>query len=580
MNINSPIDEIKSRLDIVEVIGSYIKLEKAGINYRAPCPFHAEKKPSFFVSPTRQIWHCFGGCGTGGDIFKFIMEIEGVEFADALRILAKKAGIELKKPSFQYKQWQTEKEKLFQVCESATRFFEKQLAQSKTGKQAKEYLISRGIKPEAIKKWRLGYAPDTWQGLSDFLTSKSYQLEEIKKAGLGLSSEKGSFYDRFRGRIIFPIFDFNSQVIGFGGRIFKNKDNKEIAKYVNTPQTLLYDKSSILYGLDKAKVEIRKKDYCLLVEGYVDLIMAAQAGFNNVVAVSGTALTSFQLKMLKRYSNNLLIAFDMDQAGNLATKRGIDLAQHYDFNIKVVSLPENMDPADLILKDVNQWQQRIDQAESIMDFYFNTAFKQFDKETAEGKKLIVNSVLPMIKKVSNRIVQSHWLSELARRIKIKEEIIEQEMKKIKPEDQVSFFQQDEQKIIESVVKTRRELIEERLAVLFLKFPEKKDILKKQDLNIFSEPIKEILINLDKKSKKNNSDFFNQLALKAEIEEIEEKDVLPEIEYCLEEINFIEINNQLTEISWEIKKAEQEKKWQKVDQLSKKFNELSKQKCQK
>jgi DNA primase len=575
----SPVEEIKARLDIVEVIGSYIKLEKAGVNYRAPCPFHAEKKPSFFVSPARQIWHCFGGCSKGGDIFKFVMEIEGVEFADALRILAKKAGIELKKPSFQYKQWQTEKEKLFQVCESATRFFEKQLNQSKTGKQAKEYLVSRGIKPETIKKWRLGYAPDTWQGLSDFLSSKGYQLEEIKKAGLGLSSEKGSFYDRFRGRIIFPIFDFNSQVIGFGGRIFKNKDNQEIAKYVNTPQTLLYDKSSVLYGLDKAKVEIRKKDNCILVEGYLDLIMVSQAGFENVVATSGTALSSFQLKILKRYSDNLLTAFDMDLAGNLATKRGIDLAQHYDFNIKVVSLPENMDPADLILKDINQWQQRIDQAESIMDFYFNTAFKQFDKETAQGKRMIVDSVLPMIKKISNKIIQSHWLSELARRIKVKEEVIEQEMKKVKTESQFNSFQEDE-KTIEPVIKTRRELIEERLAVLFLKFPEKRDILKKQDLTVFSKPVKEILINLDKKPGKSNSDFFNQLALKSEIEEIEEKDVLSEIEYCLEEINLIEINNQLTEISWEIKKAEEDKKWQKVEQLSKKFNELLKQKCQK
>src|SRR4030043_2178196 len=355
--ISSPIDEIKSRLDIVEVISSYIKLQKAGANYRAVCPFHSEKKPSFFVSPARQIWHCFG-CSKGGDMFGFVKEIEGVEFGDALRILAQRAGVELKRQTKEYKEFQTERERLYEICDLATRFFEKQLAESKTGKEAKQYLLDRGITKESLEKWRVGYAPDVWQGLADFLSSRNYSQEEIKKAGVGLSSEKGSFYDRFRGRIIFPIFDLNSQVVGFGGRVFKEKDKKEIAKYVNTPQTILYDKSRILYGLDKAKVEIRKKDFCILVEGYVDLIMVFQAGFENAVATSGTALTPLQLKTLKRYSDNLLTAFDMDVAGEAATKRGIDLAQIHGFNVKVIVLPEGMDPADLVLKDVKAWEEK------------------------------------------------------------------------------------------------------------------------------------------------------------------------------------------------------------------------------
>ena len=280
--LNSPIEEIKNRLDIVQVVGSYIKLHKAGVNYRAVCPFHNEKKPSFFVNPARQIWQCFGSCSEGGDIFKFVMKIEGVEFGDALRILARKAGVELKRQDSKVTAaWRTEKQRLFEIIELACAFFEKQLQSSLAGQKAKQYLLNRGVLEETIKKWRIGYAPDVWSGVSNFLTAKGYQPQEIQKAGLSLKSEKtGRFFDRFRGRIIFPVFDLSSQPIGFGGRTLKKE---ETAKYINSPATLLYDKSRVLYGLNKAGVAIRKNSTCILTEGYLDVIMLFQAGFENAV---------------------------------------------------------------------------------------------------------------------------------------------------------------------------------------------------------------------------------------------------------------------------------------------------------
>ena len=400
---SSSIEEIKNKLDVVEVVGSYIKLQKCGQNFRAVCPFHSEKKPSFFVSPARQIWHCFG-CSKGGDIFAFIKEIERVEFGDALRILAQRAGVELKR---QDPKLRTERQRLYEICEFTCQFFETQLQKSKIGQDVKKYLLTRGINEESVKKWRLGYAPDIWRSSSDFLVSKGYKREEIVKAGLAIMKEGNlKSYDRFRGRIIFPIFDLNSQVVGFGGRVFGEKGEREVAKYMNIPNTLLYDKSRILYGLNAAKMKIREKNQCILVEGYTDVILAHQVGFGNTVATSGTALTPFQLRILKRYSQNLLTAFDMDVAGNMATKKGIDLAQKQGFDIKVITMPEGSDPADIISKKSADFEKLITSAKSILSFYFETAFSKFDKETPEGKREISKIILPVIRRIPNKIEQS------------------------------------------------------------------------------------------------------------------------------------------------------------------------------
>ena len=605
----SPIDEIKSRLDIVEVIGSYIKLKKAGANYRALCPFHSEKNPSFFVSPARQIWHCFG-CQKGGDIFGFVKEIEGVEFGDALRILAQRAGVELRPRSPEWQKFKTERQRLYEICELATKFFEKQLGGSSFGKEARKYLLGRGIKEESIKKWRIGYSPDTWKGISDFLVSNGYKNEEIEKAGLSLKNEQGLYYDRFRGRIIFPIFDLNSQVIGFGGRIFsvnqrtvQRESASTIAKYINTPNTILYDKSRILYGLDKAKVEIRKKDFCLLMEGYTDVILAHQAGIANTVSTSGTALTTSQLAILKRYSDNLYLAFDMDIAGDSATKRGIDLAQLRGFNLKIVTLPEDKDPADIISKDPKEFEKLVDNSLSILDFYFQNAFSQFDKAKPEGKREISKILLPIIKRVSNKIEQSFWISKLAKNLEVKEEKVEEELKKIKPApyraegsgaglEEETLGLEPEEIINRANTKSRKELLEERLITLILKKPENPEgeqvpygaglnLIEGYPLSFFFPKTKKIILALKKNSgleslSDETKDFFNYLALKSDIEEIEEKEIVPEIKFCLKEIQSLEIKNKLNEISKEIKKAEGEKNFGKVKKLTQEFCQLSKE----
>ena len=597
----SLIEEIKNRLDIVEVIGSYIKLQKSGINFRALCPFHSEKTPSFFVSPTRQIWHCFG-CQKGGDIFGFIREIEGVEFGDALKLLAKRAGVELKK---QDPRWQTAKQRLYEISEWACKFFEKQLESSQKGKEVKKYLKDRGIKEKTIKEWRLGYAPDNWQGLSDFLVGKGYKREEVMKAGLAIISDKRQAtsdkkcYDRFRRRIMFPIFDLNNQVVGYGGRIFEATSNKQQAtsieaKYINTPNTLIYDKSRILYGLNKAKMEIRKQDQCILVEGYTDVIMSHQAGIKNVISTSGTTLTIFQLKILKRYSSNILTSFDMDIAGDSATKRGIDLAQSQDFNIRVAILPPETDPADCILKGLSIWEKAIKDAKSIIEYYFENAFSKYDKKTAQGKREISKIILPIIKRVSSKIEQCYWIRELAKKLEVREEDVWSDLQKV-----TTHHSLGERKVFpgdkgisqsDGGKKSRQEILEEKVISFLLKKPEFfleiKNLKISFSTSLTSQIFREVKqfflkkkpseFNLEKFKSKLSPDLnylIGYLELSDEIKKDSEFDDFKEFKLCLSQLQEINLRKKLNRMGLQIQNAEREKN-KNLNSLIKKFNTLS------
>ena len=597
--MDSQIEEIKNRLNIVDVISGYVKLTKTGINYRGVCPFHSEKGPSFFVSPTRQMWHCFG-CGVGGSIFDFIMKIDGVEFGDALRILAEKAGVELKR---QNPQLATEKNRLYEICELGCSFFEKQLESSEWGKKAKDYLLKRGITEESIKKWRLGYSPDTWQGLSDYLVGKGFSRQEIVKAGLAVHSDKGGNpYDRFRGRIIFPIFDVNSHPIGFGARIFKEADKKETAKYINTSQTPLYDKSSVLYGINNAKMAIRKNNQCVLTEGYTDAIMCHQAGFENTVAVSGTALTANHLNILKRYTDNLLLSFDMDVAGDNATKRGINLAENQGFNLKIIDTYSNAkDPAEIILENPENWDNSVKNARGIMDYYFDTSFTHFDKKTPQGRIAIENIILPAIKRLPNKIEQSHWVGKLSQKLGVKEDAIIEELKSLKTENNIQPFTPEQKPVKKSINNFtrdgRRKLLEERIVSLVLRDPCSFNLMKEDDYCLFHENIKTFFEELRKASapifaqeeinseaeaklkvifsdisKANeHKDFFETLALKAEIEL--ENEGPEEVELCLLQLKDIELRNKLESLSLEIGSEED---LEKKEILKKEFDQKAKE----
>ena len=576
--MENPIEEIKNKLDIVDVVNSYIKLKKAGVNYQACCPFHSEKKPSFFVSPVRQMWKCFG-CSKGGDIFAFVKQIEGVEFGDALRILAQRAGVELRR---QDPELQTARKRLYEICELSCQFFEKQLGASKMGKQAQEYFLKRGIELESQKAWRLGYAPDSWNGLNDFLIKKRYTKEEIIKAGVAVKNDKGNFFDRFRRRMMFPIFDLNSQVIGFSGRVLLEQDVK-MGKYVNTPATILYDKGRTLYGLNKAKVEIRRQKACILVEGNIDLILSHQMGIKNIVATCGTALTPYQLDILKRYSENLILAFDMDVAGDTATKRGIDLAQEKGFDIKVVVLPDGKDPANVIADNPENWGKALDSAKAILDFYFNNAFAKFDQETAQGKKEISKILLPVLKRIPNKIVKFHWIQKLAQELKTREKDILDELEKVKiekPDLKISISEKRDKK-------NQQDILEQRLIFLILKDIDNMVVLEKSDLELFSTQTNTILsclqnigLDFDKLKKTLSPDSFEKLnTISMEVEawrqEEEDDDCKQEFTKCLNRIRDLKIKNELRQISEKIKQAETQKQIEKIKLFTEEFNELAK-----
>lgn len=579
--MRSSVEEIKSRLDIVEFIQGYLRLQKAGINFRANCPFHGEKTPSFFVTPTRQIWHCFG-CGKGGDIFSFAMEIEGIDFSEALKLLATRAGVILAREDPALR---SERNRLYDINEAATLIFQYVFSRTPA---VQEYAAKRGLTEDTIKKFRIGFCPQSWDFLLKDLLKKGFTKEEIERAGLIIKSPDGSsWYDRFRSRIIFPITDFNGRVIGFGGRIFTdpaqtsaNKDKTE-AKYINTPQTMIYDKSSVLYGFDKAKQEIRAKNNVVVVEGYMDCVMSHQAGVIHTIAVSGTALTHQQLKSLRRLCETIICSFDTDVAGESATRRSLALASEFDFERRVVTIPSGKDPADTILENPLLWQDAIIHAQPVVDFYMAKAFGRYDPRTPDGKKAIANIVLPFVDDLSDAIQRGHWIKELAARFEVSEEAILKELERRRRDGQESYVHNDTPAFIPPTeINGRRERLEERFLAFLSLMPEiERKIELRNDIINFRSSVNQNLFSMLTTPKVNHSSEsllseIEMLMFKNEVLMENVRDIKEEFAVCKREFEKECIKEKLVELGDHIQHKEQEGAHDEVAKLLQDFRTFS------
>jgi len=560
--MSSTIEQIKEKLSIVDCLSSYITLEKSGASFKAKCPFHNEKTPSFFVSPDRNSYYCFG-CGAKGDIFTFVEEFESLDFLGALKILAERTGVKLNT----YKSKEEEKEKtlnqkLFEAMEEATVFFQNNL---KENKEALIYLKKRALDIQMVNDWRLGYAPDEWRALKSYLLEKGFSPETLLKAGLIKNGEQGS-YDRFRGRIIFPIFDGSGRTIAFTGRILKESEDKtHDAKYLNSPETPLFEKSKILYGMQKAKFAIKEKRFAILVEGQMDLLLSHQAGFPNTIASSGTSLTLEQITIVKRLTDSLVIAYDSDNAGQNASFKAWQLALSSGLEVKVASLPRGFDPAEAVKENPSLWRDAVEQAEHIVDYYIKILKQSAEKE---ADVLIKEKILPLIRSLESSIDQSRFVRKLSFDRGISENAIWEDLSKIEI-------------VTENTGNVEKKLANKsdslRKAISFLFYLEKKN---PQEAAVFKQKLNDIISDTDSLILKKKGEEV-ELIFEAEMHygNSPNDKASSEILYYLEEEI---LKEKLAKAISELKKGETEKDLKKneinmkeVDDISKKFRELSK-----
>ena len=439
MKISIPdhiIDEIRDRTDIVTVISDHVVLKKVGKNFKGLCPFHSEKTPSFSVSPDKRIYHCFG-CGVGGNVFKFLMEIQSISFPEVLKVLAERAGIPLPRNSSDHSTdpGHKERESLRKLNEAATRYFQSLLKNPEGGLSARNYLTSRHFDAETLERYRVGWAAPTWKGLLTHVQQKSsVTQEQLLKSGLIIKKEDSStVYDRFRGRVIFPIKDLHSNIIGFGGRSINEEDQP---KYLNSPETLLYQKSETLFGMDQAKQAIRKENQVILVEGYFDQMRTVQHGVEYVVATCGTALTAKQASMLRNHAETAILIFDSDSAGRSAAEKGFDILLEHGMNVKIVVLPDGQDPDSFIQEQgAESFLEKIRNAKPFMESYIDALVRESPGQTPADKVKMANQILPLLAKIKNTVERSAWLEKFTSKTNIDDRTFLKELSKALTQNQ-------------------------------------------------------------------------------------------------------------------------------------------------
>jgi len=579
--MNEQVELVKSKIDIVEVIGERVVLKKAGRHFKGLCPFHSEKSPSFIVSAERQSFKCFG-CQAGGDVLTFLQDYDGLSFLEALELLAKRVGVTLE--SYRPTSQDAYKKKLLEIASLASEYYHYLLTKHQSGEEARNYLKSRGIGSEAIAQFNLGYAPNQWRSVSDFLIlKKKYAPEDLEAVGLVIRKDSNSFYDRFRGRVMFPLKDHKGVVVGFSGRTLL-KDEKE-AKYINSPETMLYSKSKMLYGLWENREYIRKENGIVLVEGELDMIPSWQAGVKNVAAIKGSAFTTEQGKLIARFTKNVMMSLDSDSAGQEAIKRAVVIAENMDLSIRVVQIKGGKDPGDVATANPRSWREMVSGAVLYWDFLIDSAVAQHDPKTGAGARAISEEVVPALSLITNSVMRAHYVSELAKRLAVPEESIYSEINRSNKKKELNILKQTVSSIEKGQVSRREEVEEYLLSLALQHFSLIVGFLPKIDLAWISTPsiakILDKLMSFDPKLEFKIQTLAKDIPpeLQPVLDTTYLKDLsrveypVKEWETVIAEIRGMYVRSELKKLSSEI--AEAEKKGEVTEELQNRFVSMSK-----
>jgi len=586
MSVDNQVDEIKQKLNIVDVINRYVPLKKKGRHYWACCPFHGEKTPSFSVSEEMQIYKCFG-CGQAGDIFNFLQDYEKIDFREALEELAKLAGVTLIKSSFVDHQ-ESKKKLLIEINTQVAKFYNYILLSHPLGKEALDYVTKRGITLNTIKTFNIGFSPNDCKYISNYILKKGYKIDDLISTGtFGKSNYSSGLYDRFQGRLTFPLYDYRNHPVGFSGRILPSTKNPNMAKYINSPETEIYHKSQMLFGLNVAKEAIRSENSVIVVEGEFDMISPFQNGFKNIVALKGTAFTQDQLQLLRRYTDTLILALDSDFAGNNAARKSIELADSMEFDIKVLNLGDKYkDPDEAIKADPEFFKSQLKKSSDVWDFIIQSQLKINDVNTIKGKKEILNVVLPFLVKIKNSVVKSDYFKKLANEINSSVESIYEEAKKHENSNPTNFNLIPKKEIVVEE-ESKTEKLEELLLVLIIgaKKPTKlaqklKKYLDQLTISRFKNIAKFLLENEDKSLKEildiipaEIKPLFENLYFEAEKNQIESSARLTEIKKATSQINSILLKDRLNNLSNQISKLENEEDEEALKKIELEYNQV-------